>query len=133
LQAVRMAAAIANGGTLLTPTLVASSTPQGKKLSIDEHALTVAQEGMRMSVTEGIAGAVKLPFVSVAAKTGTAQVGVRNEYYNSWMIGYWPYDNPRYAYAVVLDRLPAGTAIGGSAVMSDFFNAMEAQAPQYLR
>ena len=133
LQAVRMIAAIANGGTLLTPSLFASSTPQGRSINIEAHALQVAREGMRLSVTDGIAGAVNLPFVNVAAKTGTAQVGMRNENQNAWMIGFWPYDNPKYAYAVVLERMPAGTQVGGSGVMSDFFNFMAVSAPQYLR
>jgi penicillin-binding protein 2 len=133
LQAARMTAAIANGGMLLRPTLLASSSPQGERLKIDAHALQVAREGMRLGVTGGIATAVNLPFVQVAAKTGTAQVGVRNERQNSWMIGFWPYDNPKYAYAVVLEKAPAGTQVGGSAVMADFFRFMEANAPQYLQ
>ncbi|MSR71038.1 hypothetical protein EXS62_03310 [Candidatus Kaiserbacteria bacterium] len=132
LQAARMVSAIANGGTLLTPTLLASSTPQGTKIPIDAHALQVSREGMRQGVTNGIATAVNFPFVHVAAKTGTAQVGVHNENQNAWMIGFWPYENPRYAYAVVLERMPAGTQIGGSIVMNDFFNFLEANAPQYL-
>jgi len=58
---------------------------------------------------------------------------MRNESQNAWMVGFWPYENPRYAYAVVLEKMPAGTQIGGSAVMSDFFNFLEANAPEYLR
>jgi penicillin-binding protein 2 len=132
LQASRMTAAIANGGMLLRPTLVASSSPQGARLDIDSRGLQVAREGMRMSVTQGIAGAVNLPFVEVAAKTGTAQVGVRNERHNSWMIGFWPDEHPKYAYAVVLEKSPAGTLVGASAVMADFFRALHAAAPEYL-
>src|SRR3989344_619480 len=132
LQAVRMVAAISNGGMLLTPTLVASSTPRGSSIPIDAHALEVAREGMRQGVTSGIATAVNFSFVHVAAKTGTAQVGVHNEYQNAWMVGFWPYENPHYAYAVVLERMPAGTPIGGSVVMSDFFRFLETHAPGYL-
>ena len=141
LQAARMVAAIANGGTLPTPSLFASThstssgqaTLQGTNVNISAHALQVAREGMRLGVTDGIAGAVNLPFVKVAAKTGTAQVGMRNENQNAWMIGFWPYDNPKYAYSVVLEKMPAGTQVGGSGIMSDFFYFMEANAPQYLR
>ncbi len=141
LQAARMIAAIANGGTLPTPSLFVSTrstgsgqaTPQGTNINISAYALQVAREGMRLGVTEGIATAVNFPFVKVAAKTGTAQVGLHNEYQNAWMVGFWPYDNPKYAYAVVLERMPAGMQIGGSGVMSDFFDFMEANAPQYLR
>lgn len=132
LQAVRMTAAIANGGTLLTPSLFASTTPQGVKLDISPHALEVAREGMRQGVTTGIATAVNFPFVKVAAKTGTAQVGMRNENQNAWMVGFWPYEDPKYAYAVVLEKMPAGTPIGGSSVMNLFFTFMEANEPRYL-
>ena len=127
-----MTAAVASGNIAL-PTLVASSTPQLHSVDADPHALQVAREGMRQGVTEGIATAVNLPFVAVAAKTGTAQVGVRNEYQNAWMIGFWPYDNPHWAYAVVLERMPAGTQVGGSIVMNDFFNWLNTNAPEYLR
>ncbi len=132
LQAVKEAAALANSGTLLTPTLIASSTPQGTPINIDAHALQVAREGMRLGVTEGIATGVKLPYVSVAAKTGTAQIGMKNEYLNAWMIGFWPYENPKYAFAVILDRAPAHTGTGGNAVMGQFFAWMHENAPEYL-
>ncbi len=133
LQAVREAAAVANGGTLLRPTLVASSTPQGTKLPISAYSLQVAREGMRQGVTKGIATAINFSFVQPAAKTGTAEVGVHKEYQNAWMIGFWPYNNPKYAFAVVMEKLPAGTMIGGAAVMSDFFTWMHEHAPQYLQ
>ena len=131
LQAVRAIAAVASG-VLVEPTILAGGAPQGTRLAIDPHALFVAREGMRQGVTHGIASAVNFPFVEVAAKTGTAQVGVRNEYQNAWMVGFWPYENPRFAYAVVLERAPAGTTVGGSAVMSDFFYWMRDNAPEYL-
>ncbi len=133
LQAVREASAIANGGTLLIPTLVASSTPKGTKLPIDPQNFEVVREGMREGVQTGISTAVNFPFVAVAAKTGTAQIGLHNEYENAWMIGFWPYNDPKYAYAVVLDRLPSGTTVGGASVMNGFFLWMEANAPQYLQ
>ncbi|MDO8518440.1 MAG: penicillin-binding transpeptidase domain-containing protein [bacterium] len=139
LQAARAAAAIANGGLLLTPTLLASlptgqvgSTPAGVPITIPQSALQIVREGMRLGVVEGIAQAVKFDFVHVAAKTGTAQVGVHNEYVNSWMIGFWPYEHPRYAYAVVLERGPSGTLVGSPAVMGSFFLWMQKNAPQYL-
>ena len=132
LQAVRAVAALANGGRLLTPTLVASSTPYSRSVGASSEAMQVAREGMRLGVTDGIAGAVNTPYVSVAAKTGTAQVGVKNEYMNSWMIGFFPYEHPRYAYAVVLERGPAGTAVGASAAVRAFLDWLNTNAPQYL-
>jgi penicillin-binding protein 2 len=133
LQAVRAVAALANGGFLMTPSLVASSTPAREQLGLPQHDLDVVKEGMRLGVTEGIAGAVNVPFVEVAAKTGTAQIGVHNEYINSWMVGFFPYEHPRYAYAVVLERGPAGTLVGASAAASDFLHWMNQNAPQYFQ
>lgn len=134
LQAVRTAAALANSGTLLTPTLIASSTPNGTKIDIDPHALQVAREGMRMAVQEGgTATGANVPYVAVAAKSGTAQVGMKNEYVNAWLIGFWPYENPKYAFAVLLDRAPAGTPTGGNIIISQFLSWMHTNAPEYLK
>ncbi len=132
LQAAREAAALANGGTLLTPTLLASSTPQGTKIDISDHSLQVVREGMRQGVTEGIAGAVKLDFVHVAAKTGTAQIGMHNEFINSWMIGFFPYEHPKYAYAIVLERGPAHTNMGSPAAMGQFLLWAHDNTPGYF-
>jgi penicillin-binding protein 2 len=133
LQAVREAAAIANSGKLLTPTLIASSTSTFTQLNLPEQNFEVVREGMREGVVSGIAGAVKFDFVHVAAKTGTAQVGLQNQYQNSWIIGFWPYENPRYAFAMVMEKGPAGTQIESPSAMGIFLQWMEANAPQYLQ
>jgi hypothetical protein len=44
------------------------------------------------------------------------------------MVGFFPYEHPRYAYAMVLERGPAGTLVGASAAASDFFYFLEASA-----
>ncbi len=133
LQAVREAAAVANGGKLLTPTLIASSTPTFTQLNLPAENFAIAREGMHQGVQKGIAGAVKFGFVDVAAKTGTAQVGAQNQYQNSWMIGFWPYDNPKYAYAMVMEKGPAGTSIESPSAMGQFFMWLNQNAPQYLQ
>lgn len=132
LQAVMQAAAIANNGKLLSPTLIASTTPKFAKVDISPEVLQIVREGMRMGVVDGIAQAVKFDYVHVAAKTGTAQVGMRNENLNSWMIGFFPYEKPRYAYAIVLEKGPAGTLVGASAAVSDFLQWMHTNTPQYF-
>jgi penicillin-binding protein 2 len=133
LQAARAVAALANGGKLLTPTILASSTVRSVDLKLPQHNLEVAKEGMRLGVTEGIAGAVNLASVAVAAKTGTAQVGMKNEFANSWLVGFFPYEHPRYSFAIVLERGPAGTTVGAPAAGGDFFRFLESTMPQYLR
>jgi len=133
LQAVREVAAIASSGKLFTPTLIASSTPQFTQLNLPEQNFEIAREGMRQGVTTGIAQSVKFDFVHVAAKTGTAQVGAHNEFLNSWMIGFFPYEHPKYAYAIVMDRGPAGTLVGAPAAAGQFLLWMHDNAPQYLQ
>lgn len=132
LQAVRAAAAIANNGLLLKPTLLASSTPQGEKLPVSQHSFDVAHEGMRLAAGGGTAAAVNVPFMQVAGKTGTAQVGSRNEHMNSWVIGFFPYENPKYAFAMVLEKAPAGTLMGAPAAMRQVLDWMHANAPEYV-
>ncbi|HEX2614112.1 MAG TPA: penicillin-binding transpeptidase domain-containing protein, partial [Nitrososphaera sp.] len=134
LQAVRAIATIANGGSLLTPTLLASSSPHvATTINFPEHYFDVVREGMHMSVEQGTAIAVNLPFIEIGGKTGTAQTGVHNEFINSWTVGFFPYDNPKYAYAVVLERGPANATVGATPAMSQFFWWLNEHAPQYLK
>ena len=60
---------------------------------------------MRKAVNEagGTAGKVRMEEVVVAAKTGTAQTtdnGKKSN--NSWMIAFAPFDEPKYAIAVIV-------------------------------
>ena len=133
LEAVRATAAIANGGKLLRPTLLSGAPLEGHSLAIDPEALRIAREGMRGSVTEGTAAGLNdLSFLKAAAKTGTAQLGTNNEWYNTWLVGFFPYDNPKYAFAIVMERAPAGTAIGGVYVAHQAFSALRQTAPEYF-
>lgn len=117
LQSVRATAALANGGVLLTPTILKGDVRETTSIPISEEHLAVAREGMRLAVTEGTAQALAIPGVRAAAKTGTAETGARKEYTNSLIIGFFPYDAPRYAFAVILERAKAGTTVGAPAVM----------------
>lgn len=137
IQAVRFVAAIANGGTLLKPQLVASSTPMAEQIDISDGYLQVAREGMRMAVTserrDATVKALNIPGIAIAAKTGTAELGFRNEFMNSWSVGFWPAENPRYAYAVVLEKAPAGTLSGAAPALQPFFYWLVENRPEYVR
>jgi penicillin-binding protein 2 len=135
IQAVRFTAAIATG-KLITPQLLASSTPQFTKIGIPDEYLEIAREGMRMAVTsnrfDATVKALNLHGIEIAAKTGTAQIGSKNQYMNSWNVGFWPASRPRYAFAVVLERAPAGTASGAAPALAPFFSWLVANHPEYL-
>lgn len=134
LEAARAVAAVANGGTLVRPTLVKGAAPETTPIPISAEAIRVAQEGMRMGATEGTSiGLNDLPFVEVAGKTGTAQLGVNNEFYNSWSVGYFPYDNPKYAWVVVMERGPSTNAIGGIFATYGALTELNRTAPEYFQ
>ncbi len=132
IQMARATAAIANGGRLYTPTLLASQTPVYSRVPADPAALEVVREGMRLGVQNILAHAIDLPYVSVAAKTGTAQVGINNQYDNSWVEGFFPYRNPQYAFAVVLERGPNGAGEESVNVMRALFDALHAENSPYV-
>ncbi len=136
IQAVRYVAAIANGGKLLTPQLLASSTPQFTQIPIPDADLAVVRAGMRLAVTstrkDAIDNILNISGIELAVKTGTAQVGVHNQWVNSWIVGYWPAADPKYAFAVVLEKGPSTETHNAEASMIPFFQWLIANHPEYL-
>lgn len=134
LEAARSIAAVANGGTLVKPTIIKGTPPSGEKLPVDPATFQIVREGMRLGATEGTSvGLNDLSFVQLAGKTGTAQLGFHNEYYNSWAVGFWPYNDPKYVYVVLMDHGPAGNAIGGIYAMHQVLTQLHATAPEYFQ
>jgi penicillin-binding protein 2 len=135
LQAVRATAAIANGGKLIAPLLEKGSVSSKgvTTLPFKEKDLTVVREGMLLSATEGTAKGLANSYVTIGAKTGTAQVGVNNERVNSWVIGFFPYEHPRYAFAIMLERGPLHNPRGGVYIMRQLFDWMHMNTPEYFR
>lgn len=132
IQMARAIAAVANGGKLFTPTLLANQTPRFTIVPVTPAALAVVREGMRQTVTSALAQALNLSYVSVAAKTGTAQTGTRNQYDNSWVVGFFPYEHPQYVFAVVLERGPEGAGEQAVNVMREFFDSLYAANSPYV-
>ncbi len=132
LQMARAIAAVANGGKLFTPFLIKEQAPSYASVPASATALAVVREGMRQAVTSALAGALNVPYVKVAAKTGTAQTGTRNQYDNSWVVGFFPYENPQYAFAVVLERGPAGSGSQAVNVMRDLLDSLHAENSFYI-
>jgi penicillin-binding protein 2 len=132
LQLVRAIAAIANGGNLVTPVIDKNVVADVQSLGFSNSNLQIVREGMRLAVEEGTAKALSVSGVTVAAKTGTAEVGVRKEYTNSLVVGFFPYDKPKYAFAVVMERAPEGTGLGAPAVMQNVLKWMVSNMPEML-
>ena len=134
LQALRGIASIANGGVLVTPHLLKDPVSEFSKTQVvmPSQYFTVAREGMRQAVKEGTVGGLNVGYVSVAGKTGTAEIDAGKKYINSWVVGFFPYENPRYAFTVVMERGPHDNTIGGVFVMRQMFDWMYVNTPEYL-
>ncbi|MCX6702122.1 MAG: penicillin-binding transpeptidase domain-containing protein [Candidatus Zambryskibacteria bacterium] len=138
LQVVRAVSAIANEGALLTPTFLKVDGMNNKikisgNINLDQNFYTIVKEGMRLCVTVGTCQPLNLPFIEIASKTGTAQIGVNKDEVNSWVIGFWPYKNPKYAFAVVMERGSRSNQFSATLVMQEFFNWMNIYASEYLK
>ncbi|MCR4279129.1 MAG: penicillin-binding transpeptidase domain-containing protein [Candidatus Zambryskibacteria bacterium] len=135
LSAARMTAAIANKGKVLKPSLLlgGSSEPIIDSLEFKEKDWKVIHEGMRGGVTYGTSVGLNVPYVEAAAKTGTAEVGTGKLYVNSWSVGFFPYKNPKYAWAVIMERGPSNNNIGATSIMRTLFDWMSINAPHYFK
>lgn len=132
IQMVRAIGAIANGGTLITPILEKGKIASQEALPLDGEILLVVREGMRMGVEKGTAQALNTPYVKIAAKTGTAQLGVTKRFVNSWVTGFFPYENPRYSFTIIMERGPASNLIGAASVMREYIEWINIYAPEYF-
>jgi len=136
LSMTRAVSGIASMGTIPTPHIMKGDEKfelQIKNLEIDKDKMQVIQEGMRMAVTEGTATALNLANVKVAAKSGTAQIGLGNTNTNSWIVGFFPYDNPRYSFAILMERGPKAASGNATRVMSEVVDYMSVYTPEYFK
>src|SRR5438045_1034501 len=114
LQMAEVAATIGNGGVRMKPRLVeriVAKDGRVKKSFRPEQAATVmskqaaAQLGQMMQhvVEEGTGTAARLQGISVAGKTGTAEIPGTSEN-QVWFIGYAPVGAPRMVVAATIER-----------------------------
>lgn len=78
-----------------------------------EQAAAVVRKGMLAVIEGGTGKNARLKYASIAGKSGTAQWGPEKEDRRlAWFAGFMPYENPRYAYAVLYEGRP-GERLGG--------------------
>lgn len=138
IQAVRAISAIANGGYLVTPSFIFTSTssPQtGKNIGGNVESYNIVREGMRQAVASvgGTAGGLNVSSVAVAGKTGTAELGAQKQFVNSWVVGFFPYEDPKYAFVVVMEKGPVANLVGGTYVMRQVLDWMAVEKREYLK
>jgi penicillin-binding protein 2 len=138
LQAVRLMAAVANGGQLVTPHVLSrlglpqqaedasprddsddpiQVPPPQPVAGLHPETLAAVREGLNRAVSDasGTAyGTVRLDSIAVAGKTGTAETGGdRGDH--AWFAGYVPAERPKLAFVVVLEHAGDGATAAGPA------------------
>ncbi len=119
LELVRAVAMVANGGTLVTPHVLQGAKTSPLQVELKDKDLKVIREGMLLAVTEGTGKSLNVTGVTSASKSGTAELGVSKDNVNSWITGYFPYENPKYAYVVVMEKGSRHNVFGAVGVMRE--------------
>lgn len=136
MEMARAVSAIANYGSLITPHYILGDTEKEKiilNVNLKKEYFDVVHEGMRQGVLVGTSILLDVPYVQVAAKTGTAQLGVNKNKVNSWIIGFFPYENPKYAFTVMMESGPSLNSVGASSTIRQFLDWMSINAPEYFK
>lgn len=134
MQMLRAVSAVANDGLLVTPHLVRGDDLETVALPEDFSAsdFLLIKEGMREVVTVGTGQVLNVSYADIAAKTGSAQTGVGNKFINSWVIGFFPYEQPKYAFVILMEKGPSEGERSASFAARGFFDWMRDNAPEYL-
>jgi peptidoglycan glycosyltransferase len=120
LQMAIVAGTIANGGVLVKPHMgdrfINSDGTTTKRITGKSGGRVISKEaaselGQMMSkvVEEGTGTAAALEGISVAGKTGTAEIDPAADLNQPWFIAFAPVDNPKIAIAVTVERSSGGT------------------------
>ncbi len=146
LQMIMAMCAIANGGWLMHPMIVARLedadgevvarySPQRVRQAVSLPAARMMVEALKSVVSpDGTAPKAALERYSVAGKTGTAQKVENGQYvhgkYVASFIGFFPADNPELCISVVLDEPKEGYY--GGQVAGPVFKQIAERAASYL-
>ncbi len=118
IQVTRMMAVFANRGTLVIPYItkaidghdVSNSKRSAIKMFLKESTINYVRQGLRgvVSDSKGTANVLSSLPVSVAGKTGTAQVFRGAPH--GWFAGFFPYQSPKFVMCVFLEHGGSGHA-----------------------
>ena len=145
LQLAMAYAAIANGGTLFRPYVVASrrdadgehrTAPVTVSHAVTPETAAAVRTMLLSTVDTGIAHNAAIAGFSVAGKTGTAQIASPDgsyvdDLYVSSFAGFFPVDDPKYLVLVVLER--PDSRLLGTVTATDAFKGVAQDILRYAR
>ena len=145
LQLAMAYAALANGGTLYRPYVVASrrdadgehrTAPLAVTQVVTTETAATVREMLLSTVDNGIAHNAAIAGFSVAGKTGTAQIASSDgsyvdDLYVSSFAGFFPAEDPRYVVLVVLEK--PDSRLFGTLTATDAFKGVAQDILRYAR
>lgn len=130
IQMAQVVASVARGGHLAQPHVIRAirhratgmiqewSAPSPRRIGLSAKTFSDIQKGLTAVVEEGTARGMRSSLVSIAGKTGTAQVvGLRSGPKNdtpkelkdhAWFVGYAPVDDPQIAVVILVENMGHG-------------------------
>ena len=82
---------------------------------------------------EGTGVRLNVPYVEMATKSGSAELGITKNNVNSWLTGYFPYKKPHYVFAVIMEKGSVDNTVGAIAVMREISDWMNKNTPEYFK
>lgn len=109
-----------------------------KDLGVPESAYLTVHKGMRDVVNSdyGTGRSAGLSWTTLCGKTGTAQWGPASKNQRlAWFAGFFPYENPRFAFAVIYEGRPGQVVSGGryaAPMVKAFFNPLRDEIEEII-
>ena len=142
IQMITAVSAVANGGKLMQPYVVAKkldqdgntvfeTTPTVKRQVISENTSETVIGMMEMVVAEGTGKNAYIPGYRVAGKTGTSEKLTVDGQYIASFVGCAPADDPKIAVLIIIDE-PQGASHGGGAIAAPVAGSVIEQTLKYM-
>jgi peptidoglycan glycosyltransferase len=135
LEMALVAAAVGNGGKMMVPHLLAEArdsdgellqrpTPQVWRTPMSPATADILRDAMIGVVQQGTGTRAQIPGITVAGKTGTAQVGSNPPSSHAWFVAFAPAENPRVAVAVLVEGVPGISEVTGGELAAPMARAI---------
>lgn len=98
----RFYTALATDGSAATPQIVSREPERKQILNLDKTQLAGIQLALADVVSRGTAAGAQIQGLTIAGKTGTAQVNGQLD--NAWFVGYAPANDPRIVVAIIIEE-----------------------------